>query len=146
MIIQCFSAVLGLLCLSIASAGESLTPSANERDQAIFEIRNYHYDPSQFDAYKVWLVEDAAPFFRENLDVVGFWVGNEVPPEISGTSPMDLNLGSANVTWIIRWDSMEARDKINAQLFGGEEWQKIWAMHPDPNGYLQVESRFAKGY
>ncbi|MDO3387613.1 hypothetical protein QWI17_17350 [Gilvimarinus sp. SDUM040013] len=143
-ILLSYLVIFGLLCASAVNAEEQSSDSVD--DQAIFEIRNYHYDPAQFDAYKVWLLEEAAPFLRENLNVVGFWVGNAQAPEINGASPMELSLGSANVTWIIRWGSMQERAKTNEQLFAGEQWQKIWAKHPDPNGYLQVESRFAKGY
>jgi len=71
---------------------------------------------------------------------------NVEPPEISGSDPMNLNLGSANVTWIIRWDSMEARNRFQEEVFDAEDWQKIWAMHPDPNGYIQMETRFANEY
>ena len=56
---------------------------------------------------------------------------------------MNLNLGSANVTWIIRWDSMEARARLWKEVFDAEGWQRIWANHPDANGYLQMEVRFA---
>ena len=112
----------------------------------MYEIRNYHYDPSQFAAYKEWAVNEAIPFFRANLDLVGFWMDNVEPPEIAGSNPMNLNLGLANVTWIIRWDSMEARNKFHEEVFGAEDWQKIWANHPDENGYLQIESRFVNKY
>ena len=112
----------------------------------MFEIRNYHYDPSQFDAYKTWIVEEALPFLKANMDVVGFWMGNVEPPIVSGSSPMDLPHGSANVTWIIRWDSMEARNRFHKEVFNGEDWRKIWANHPDSNGYLQMEARFSEEY
>lgn len=71
---------------------------------------------------------------------------NVAPSEISGSDPMNLNLGSANVTWIIRWDSMEARNRLRKQVFDTEEWQEIWVNHPDPNGYLQIEVRFTNEY
>jgi len=112
----------------------------------MYEIRNYHFDPSQFDAYKSWVIEQALPFIKANMDLVGFWMDNVDTPKISGSNPMDLGLGSANVTWIIRWESMDARKRFHKEVFGAEDWQRIWANHPDPNGYLQMEARFAGGF
>jgi len=109
----------------------------------MFEIRNYHYDPQKFDAYKKWAIEDAAPFLKANLDVVGFWVANGQPAELTGSDPQENKHGSANVTWIIRWDSREARDKGFKEVFQGKGWQAVWAKHPDADGYLQMESKFA---
>ncbi|NND69706.1 MAG: hypothetical protein HKN19_19100 [Halioglobus sp.] len=116
------------------------------KESAVYEIRNYHYDPAQLGAYKQWAINSAIPFFKEHMDVVGFWMGNEHPPKISGTRPMQLELGSANITWIIRWDNMEARTAFHKDVFGGEQWQAIWAKHPDPAGYFQSEARFTAGY
>ena len=31
------------------------------------------------------------------------------------------------------------------EVFEGEGWQDIWSRHPDANGYLQMEARFAEG-
>jgi hypothetical protein len=112
----------------------------------MYEIRNYHFDPSQFDAYKSWVIEQALPFIKANMDLVGFWMDNVDPPEIRGSSPMDLSLGSANVTWIIRWETMDARSRFHKEVFGAADWKRIWANHPDPNGYLQMEARFADGF
>ena len=47
------------------------------------EIRSYHYDPAKFEAYKVWAVEEAVPFLKANLDIIGFWMDNGTPPEVS---------------------------------------------------------------
>ena len=107
------------------------------------EIRSYHYDPKQFEAYKQWALNDAVPFLKANLDIVGFWLDSGTPAEVSGRSPMSMSLGSANVTWIIRWDSKEARDEGHKNIFGGAAWQEIWSRHPDADGYLQMEARFA---
>ena len=38
----------------------------------IYEFRNYHYEPSKFDAYRRWATNHALPYLREKLDVVGF--------------------------------------------------------------------------
>jgi hypothetical protein len=110
----------------------------------LFEIRNYHYSPAKFDAYRQWAKEHAVPFLAANLDVVGFWLDNGNEPEIRGSDPMSLKHGSANVTWIIRWDSMEARRAGHERVFQGDGWREVWSKHPDPGGYLQVEARFAE--
>lgn len=110
----------------------------------MIEIRSYHYDPEQFDAYKKWAVEEAVPFLKANLDIVGFWLDNGTPAELGGKTPMDMALGSANVTWAIRWDNAEARQAGHRDVFGGEGWQAIWARHPDADGYLQMEARFTE--
>lgn len=110
----------------------------------MYEIRSYHYDPAKFDAYKKWALELAVPFLRANLDVVGFWVDNGDPPEITGAKPMQLEHGSANVTWIIRWIDKATRDAAQASVFGSDEWVAIWKANPDVSGYLQMESRFVE--
>jgi hypothetical protein len=108
----------------------------------LYEIRDYHYRPDLIDAYQKW-AEDAVVVLRRKLDVVGFWVDAGIaPPEITGTRPIDSPIGSANVTWIIRWESKAARDLAMKDAFGGPDWQAVWARHPDPNGYLQLSARF----
>lgn len=109
----------------------------------MFEIRSYHYNPEKFDAYKTWAIEEAAPFLKENLNVVGFWVDNGKAPELTGGDPVPHKHGVANVTWIIEWDSEAARDQGFQEVFFGEGWQEIWSRHPDADGYLQMEARFA---
>ncbi len=110
----------------------------------MFEIRNYHYDPAQFDAYKKWAIDLAVPYLKANLDIVGFWVDDGTPPELLGADPEPHKHGSANITWIIRWDSKEARDAGHKEIFQGEGWAEVWAAHPDANGYLQMEAKFAE--
>lgn len=109
----------------------------------MIEIRSYHYDPDQFEAYKTWAIDHAAPFLKANLDVVGFWLDNGQTPELQGSDPQKHKHGSANVTWAIRWDSKEARDKVMADAFSGEGWQAVADQHPDLDGYLQIEVTFA---
>jgi hypothetical protein len=108
----------------------------------IYEIRDYHYRRDLISAYREW-AELAVPVLRKHLDVVGFWVdGGERAPEISGTSPQKSPIGSANVSWVIRWPSLAARDAAMKTVFAGPDWQAVWARHPDANGYLQTSSRF----
>ncbi len=110
----------------------------------IYEIRNYHYDPGKFAAYRTWAIEQAVPFLKDNLDIVGFWIDSGESPEIAGAKPMDLPLGSANVTWVIRWDDMAARNAGHEKVFKGEGWGAIWSRHPDAGGYFQMEAKFAE--
>jgi len=109
----------------------------------MFEIRSYHYDPDQFEAYKTWAIDDAAPFLKANLNVVGFWLDNGKAIELSGSDPTPQKHGGANVTWIIKWESEEDRARGMKEIFTGDEWQGIYDRHPDADGYLQMESRFA---
>ncbi len=77
----------------------------------MFEIRNYHFDPAKFDEYKKWAATLAVPFIKSRMDVVGFWVANDMAPEYGGTAPRDETVRPANVTWIIRWRDKSERDK-----------------------------------
>lgn len=108
----------------------------------MFEIRSYHYDPAKFDLYRKWAIEEAAPWLKANLDVVGFWLDSGDAPELTGSDPQPHPHGVANVTWIIRWVSKADRDEKFGQTFSSEGWQAIWDKHPDANGYLQMEARF----
>ena len=110
----------------------------------IYEVRDYHYRPDIFAAYKKWATE-AVVVLRRHLDVVGFWIDEgDSAPEITGTKPINSPIGSANVTWIIRWDSKAARDEAMKQVFASKDWEDVWSRHPDPNGYLQLSARFMK--
>jgi hypothetical protein len=107
------------------------------------EIRSYHYDPDRFEAYKQWALDEAVPYLKANLNIVGFWIDSGIPAQVSGKSPSAMELGSANITWIIRWADKAARDEGHRTLFGGAGWKDIWSRHPDVDGYLQMEARFA---
>lgn len=131
---------------AVLSTEYSAPEGVGSLKKSVYEIRNYHYDPAKFDAFSKWFINDAAPFLKANFDVVGIWIGAVDTPVIAGTDPMKLSLGSANATWIIRWESLEERKRIHETVFGSEEWYKIWSNHPDTDGYLQVEVRFANRY
>ena len=108
----------------------------------MYEIRDYHYRRDIFAEYKKW-AEAAVVVLRDKLDVVGFWIDEgHIEPEIGGSDPVDSPIGTANVTWIIRWESKEARDAVMQTAFSGEAWEAVMSQHPDPNGYLQISSRF----
>ena len=109
----------------------------------IYEIRDYHYLPEKFDAYKTW-GEEAVPVLKEILDVVGFYVDIGETPEANGTNPEKPSIGYANITWIIRWDSKEVRDAKFGKIMASPQWAEVWAKHPDPNGYVQMLSRFTE--
>ena len=67
----------------------------------LFEIRNYHFDPARFEEYKTWAREQALPFLDRELDLVGFWANIDTASEVNGAALDEL--GSANITWVIRW-------------------------------------------
>jgi len=111
----------------------------------LYEIRDYHYRPDLFAAYKEW-ARVALPVLRKHVDVVGFWVHDDATPaEIIGSNPQKSPIGEANVTWVIRWESKAARDAGMKEAFGGEDWKAVMAQHPDPNGYVQISARFMEG-
>ena len=112
----------------------------------MFEIRSYHYDPDQFAAYKQWAINHAVPFLKANMDVVGFWMDDGTEPELAGSDPVPIKHGVANVTWIIRWSSKQDRDDSFKRVFASDGWQAVFAEHPDADGYLQTEVRFADEY
>ena len=107
----------------------------------IYEIRNYHIVPERFATYSRWAQEHAVPYLRAHLDLVGFWLNNEMPNEVRGEK-MDA-LGSANVTWIIAWEDPAQRTPTLDRLFATPEWQRIFAELPGGlDNYLRMESKF----
>ncbi len=111
---------------------------------AIVEIRDYTIDPAEFQAYKSWAVAEAAPWLKANLDVIDFWMDDGLEAEVTGSAPVVSPNGQPNVTWIIRWPSKAERDTEFGQFPQNPEWQKIWANHPCPDAYLQMNARFMK--
>ncbi len=110
----------------------------------IYEIRDYHYRRDIFEAYEVW-AKEAVVVLRDKLDVVGFWVDDgKHKPEVAGSDPHDCPIGSANVTWIIRWEDMAQRNEVMKTAFTGDAWKSVYAKHPDHDGYIQLASRFMK--
>jgi hypothetical protein len=108
----------------------------------IFEIRNYHFEPSLMPEYKQWAVARALPYIREHFDVVGFWVNTDETPEVSGKA-LDP-LGSATVTWIIRWEDMTKRHEVMGKAFRTPEWQEIMTHNPGVEHYRRIEAKFAE--
>jgi len=109
----------------------------------IYEVRNYHFRPDLLDAYKVWAKNDAIPFLGGKMDVVGFWVNTADAPEING-EPLD-KLGSANVTWVIRWRDLAQRNVDLPAALGSKEWEAIFAKVPGGRAsYLRTEAKFTE--
>lgn len=111
---------------------------------AIVEIRDYTIEAEWFERYKVWAIEEAAPWLKANLDVIDFWMDDGIDAEVSGSSPSVSANGQANVCWIIRWPSLDARKEQFGEIMSHPDWQKIWANHPNENSYLQMNARFMK--
>jgi hypothetical protein len=109
----------------------------------LYEIRNYHFKPERFEEYKVWAREQALPFLTQELDLVGFWANTSAQPDVTG-APMD-ELGSANLTWIIRWPDRATRDARMDEVFTGDAWGEIFANVPGGmESYLRLEAKFAE--
>ena len=108
----------------------------------IHEIRNYHYEPTLMREYREWATKHALPYIRRHLDLEGFWVNLDEAPQING-SPLD-KLGSATVTWIIRWDDMATRNETMKRVFGSDEWAEIMKTNPGQENYLRMEAKFAE--
>lgn len=107
----------------------------------LYEIRNYHFKPERFEEYKAWAKDQALPFLSRELDLVGFWAGDD--NEVTGAA-MD-ELGSANITWIIRWPDRKTRDEQMATVFTGPEWEKIFEGVPGGlPSYLRMEAKFTE--
>ena len=111
---------------------------------AIVEIRDYTFEAETFAAYKVWADELAVPWLKANLDVIDFWIDCGIDAEVSGSNPQVSDNGQPNITWIIRWDSIEDRQARFAKTMASPEWQAIWAKHPNGHGYQHMNARFMK--
>jgi len=93
------------------------------------------------DAYKEWWVE-GLDVLGAHMDIQGLWFDSGEPARISGEDPMPLPHGSANVTWMIRWDDIEHRDAVWNALYADPEWVACAARHPGFDGYLHMSVRF----
>jgi len=108
----------------------------------LYEVRDYHYRRDIWDKYTKWATEEAVPYLKSHFDVVAFWLDSGIEPRISGTNPVASDIGSANVTWVIRWPDLEAREREYPKVMGSEGWRDVWSRHPDQGGYRQVSVRF----
>ncbi len=136
-----------LLALLIAGSLTTLALTLPENTQPekeaapVYEIRSYYLQEDQVDNYREWISTHGLPHIRKHLDVVGFWIQGEHEAQISGVEMDDL--GPANVTWVIRWSSREARDEGMSKTFGTPEWQEIFAKFPGGReAYVRTEVRY----
>jgi NIPSNAP len=107
----------------------------------MYEIRNYHFRPDLFDAYKTWAKNEAMPYLGTQMDVLGFWVNGSDTPEVLG-EPQD-RLGSANVTWILRWRDLAHRNEVWTRVLASPEWIDIFSRVPEGRAsYLRIEAKF----
>ena len=58
---------------------------------AIVEIRDYTIDQEWFDAYKEWAKNLAGPWLKENLDVIDFWLDEELESEVEVFSSISFS-------------------------------------------------------
>ena len=129
------------VALYAATTGAIESAEAPGQDGPIYEVRNYHFDPARFDEYSEVARGEYIRYLREHLDVVGFYIDGGVAAEVRGAELDDL--GSANVTWIIRWNSKEERDEKLPQVLGTDEWREIFAEVPGGGAsYRRIEVRF----
>ena len=112
--------------------------------EGIVEIRDYTIEEKWFAKYKEWANEFAAPWLRNNLDVIDFWMDSGISSEVTGSSPQVSPNGQANVCWIIRWPNKTARDQQFNKVMSSEGWRDIWAQHPNTTAYLHMNVRFFK--
>ena len=111
----------------------------------MFEIRNYHFEPSLFDEYKPWAQTLAVPFLKTKMDILGFWVTNDDPPIIAGVLAEKDEIGPSNITWIIRWDDRHRRDRVWAEVSSDPEWNELLSKVPGGRAsYLKTEAKFAE--
>ena len=107
----------------------------------LYEVRTYHFDPARFDEYAGVARGEYIRYLREHLDIAGFWIDAGIPAEVRGAELDEL--GSANVTWVIRWASKAERDERLPEVLGTPEWREIFAEVPGGGAsYLRIESRF----
>lgn len=109
----------------------------------IYEIRDYHYRPERMDEYRQWAAE-ASKLLHERMNLLGFWIDVGIPGQITGSDPMELALGQANITWIIKWDNLEQRKNGWDALWKDSEWAGVWEKHPGFEDYLQMSVRFLR--
>jgi hypothetical protein len=112
--------------------------------EVLFEVRDHRYRQDLWDACLEW-ADEAAVILRDRFDIVGSGFDAGRPGHLHGSAPVDHPLGPPNVNWIIRWESMEHRDRGWDALLSDPEWTDLWSRHPDADGYLTVAVRFMEG-
>ncbi len=110
----------------------------------IVEVRDYTIEPEWFEAYRDWAQDLAAPWLMANLDVIDFWCDDGQEALVTGKAAAEPANGQANVCWIIRWPSRQAREDGFEAFRANPEWQAIWSKHPNTDAYLQMNVRFMR--
>jgi len=110
----------------------------------IYEIRDYYVEPAAMEQYAKWVQDHALPYIHRNLELVGFWINTDAPVQVTG-APLD-EVGAATVTWIVRWDDIDTRNRIMGSVFGpgASEWAEIAAHHPGRQNYRRIQARFTR--
>jgi hypothetical protein len=108
------------------------------------EIRNYHFEPMKVAAYKKWAETLALSYIKSKMEVVGFWIINDMASEYGGSLPKDETVRPADITWVIRWQDKAQRDKVWEEVRSDPEWQTIVSQVPGGRAsYLRTEAKFA---
>lgn len=111
----------------------------------LYEIRSYHFDPTRFEEYKVWATEEAAPYIKTQMEIVGGWLGNGMEPIYGGSVPWGDDELPVNVTWIIRWESRAQRDQAWEAFWDKPESHDVFSRVPGGfDSYFRTEVRFAE--
>jgi hypothetical protein len=75
----------------------------------IFELRMYHIQPGQREAYGKWFEEEViASQVAKGVVIVGSFVGLQDEDQF---------------VWIRRFDSEEARERFNQEYYASEHWK-----------------------
>lgn len=106
----------------------------------LYEFRDYHYR-GNWDAYREWW-EEGLEVLGAHMDILGVWFDSGIPARTAGEDPMPLPYGSANVTWIIRWNDLEQREAAWAALEDDAAWISCAERHPGFDGYQNMSVRF----
>jgi hypothetical protein len=113
----------------------------------LYEIRSYLIDPANFEEYKKWSREIAAPYFRSKMDIVGAWFKNDMPHIYGGSQPRDENVAPPNMVWVIRWKDKETRDRVWKEESQTEEWNRVFSLVPGGvKTWFRTDAIFAEEY
>ncbi len=107
--------------------------------EGLYEFRHYHYR-GDLDEYRQWWLTPIE-VLRVHLDIVGVWIDSGIDSRIAGSAPTDLPHGSANVTWVIRWDDLAQREAGWEALGQDPAWTDAAERHPGFDRYLHMSIR-----